>query len=354
MFKSMKIKNFRGLSDLIIKPLKKINIFVGDNCTGKTSILDAIFISINPNNPNLIASTNFFRNIIGINREYLSSYYYNLDIDKEIIIELNNNKKNRILRIKPIVLKKGIISDIDYNLSKVSEQKGIDFTGIETEVTGLSINFKIDKKDYESKIILYPDMPPRVEFDKDFVSDLNGRYLNNGTFNNSNIANIFSTIIQEKKKKQVIDFLRNFKSTIDDINLVENNIILVDDSEFTKSIDINLYGNGLVKSLQIFESFLVKNEDILLIDEVENGLHFSKQKNIWEAIIQLTKRNDKQTFITTHSSEMLKSLYEVAIKNNSLSLVSLFRLEKVDNKIQCINYSEEQFKNAIELNLETR
>jgi AAA15 family ATPase/GTPase len=220
MFDSLKINNFRGLSDLSAKPLKKINIFVGDNCTGKTSILDAIFISINPNNPNLIATTNFFRNIIGINREYLSSYYYNLNIAKDILIELSNGKKNRGIRIKPVISKTGILSNRDANLLKVSEQKSMDYTGIENEVTGLLITFNVDEAEYQSKIILYPEMPPRVEFDEKFVSDLNGRYLNHGTFNNVNIAAIFSTIIQEKKKKQVIDFLRNFKSTIEDINLL--------------------------------------------------------------------------------------------------------------------------------------
>ena len=47
MFNKIKIENFRGIKDLIIEPLNKINIFVGDNMVGKTAILDSLFIAIN-------------------------------------------------------------------------------------------------------------------------------------------------------------------------------------------------------------------------------------------------------------------------------------------------------------------
>ena len=61
MFKSIAIKNFRGIENLKLQNLNQVNIFVGENGVGKTTLLDAIFIGINPNNAELVFRTNISR-----------------------------------------------------------------------------------------------------------------------------------------------------------------------------------------------------------------------------------------------------------------------------------------------------
>lgn len=51
--------------------------------------------------------------------------------------------------------------------------------------------------------------------------------------------------------------------------------------------------------------------NILLIDEIENGLHYSAYKKLWEAIFALATTTNKQVFVTTHSKENLYGLSEM-------------------------------------------
>ena len=356
MFKELSIKNFRGIENLVVEPLNKINVFVGDNCVGKTTILDAIFIAINPNNPRLILNTNSFRNIEELSSGNFISYFNNLNISKNIIIELKDNKKSRLIKIKPIT---SMTDDIDSeNENKKSINKNDkSSTNMEYFVRGFKNNFSVGGNKYESKVVVQYGELNRIDIKQDskYTSDLNGRYLHQGSIGNNNLVAALSSIIKENKKKKVIEILNNFQNTIEDINIIENNVIKVQDKNLEIPIDINLCGSGLAKSFYIVASFLSKSNNILVIDEIENGLHYSKQKMIWSNIMQLIKESDKQIFIATHSSEMLKSLYNVGKEKNELSLMSLFRLERdKNNKINCINYSKGQFENAIELNIETR
>lgn len=51
MITSLHIKNFRGFEDLEVKGLKRVNLFAGRNNSGKTSLLEAVFLLGGPNNP---------------------------------------------------------------------------------------------------------------------------------------------------------------------------------------------------------------------------------------------------------------------------------------------------------------
>jgi AAA15 family ATPase/GTPase len=61
MFKEIHIQNFRGIKDLKINDFKQVNLFVGANNSGKTSVLEALYISLNPNNADLLTVTNLQR-----------------------------------------------------------------------------------------------------------------------------------------------------------------------------------------------------------------------------------------------------------------------------------------------------
>ena len=50
---------------------------------------------------------------------------------------------------------------------------------------------------------------------------------------------------------------------------------------------------------------------MILIDEIDNGLHYSAYKKLWEAIFALAADTNKQVFVTTHSKETLYHLNEM-------------------------------------------
>ena len=101
MFNKLKIENFRGIKNLEIKDLNKINIFVGENGIGKTTILDALYVSINPNNALLSFKTNLFRRIDDAtnNPNFWQTFFYNFSEENRIKLSLSNkSQKNKRCR----------------------------------------------------------------------------------------------------------------------------------------------------------------------------------------------------------------------------------------------------------------
>ena len=48
-------------------------------------------------------------------------------------------------------------------------------------------------------------------------------------------------------------------------------------------------------------------DGLLLIDEVENGLHYSVQPDVWRFLFQAATKLNVQVFATTHSYDCIKS-----------------------------------------------
>jgi AAA15 family ATPase/GTPase len=65
--KYLKITNFRGFDSLEIDGFSKINLFVGKNNVGKTSILESIFLLLGTSNPMLPSNINSFRGVNSVN-----------------------------------------------------------------------------------------------------------------------------------------------------------------------------------------------------------------------------------------------------------------------------------------------
>jgi AAA15 family ATPase/GTPase len=96
--------------------------------------------------------------------------------------------------------------------------------------------------------------------------------------------------------------------------------------------------------------------NILLIDEIENGLHYSAYKKLWEAIFALAVSTNKQVFVTTHSKETLHKLNQMLEEHPEYrNEMRLYTLENTLKKgYQAYKYSYEGLSGACENDIELR
>lgn len=357
MIERINIENFRGLEKISLKNLGSINLFIGDNASGKTSILDATFIGINPNNPSLGLATNTFRGLGTINgldyniteRMWLSLFNgYNLNT--QIKIEFKGD------RHREVVLKAVRNEDKGENLLNVIDNQSANPTI--QQVTGIELSFKTKENNYKTSrsSIEFNNSGIQSRLDTDYKEHLNGFYLNSRTILKlSNLITKVSSVIERKKENELLDLLKIFETNIQGIKII-NDSIHVDDVRFKDStIDINNYGDGIFRALNIVSSALsLRRGDILLIDEMENGLHWSKQKVLWELLFRLVER-ELQLFITTHSLELIRYLIEVLEDNiNYSNLVKIYRIEKVRDKNNIVEMKASEIESLLNQNLEIR
>ncbi len=96
MFKSLEIRNLRGIKSANIEGLSQINLFFGKNNCGKSTVLEALFLISGQSNPTLPLSINSMRNYSKFAEEDLNIEFYNLDPRNKISISTTGDE-NRYL-----------------------------------------------------------------------------------------------------------------------------------------------------------------------------------------------------------------------------------------------------------------
>ena len=97
MLRDLTVQNYRCFEDFHIDGLEQVNLFVGNNNSGKTSLLEAIYLLSNHNKGRVLFET--IANRTDYFNQNSSGFYYSIkelfnqhNLDKPIIISTKNNK----------------------------------------------------------------------------------------------------------------------------------------------------------------------------------------------------------------------------------------------------------------------
>ncbi len=94
-----------------------------------------------------------------------------------------------------------------------------------------------------------------------------------------------------------------------------------------RPVPLNSLGDGMLRMLQLALKIFPAKGGFFLIDEFENGLHYSVQEKIWALLFEMAEKLDIQVFATTHSWDCIESFSKVAIDRKDIDGV-LFRVGK--------------------------
>jgi hypothetical protein len=76
-------------------------------------------------------------------------------------------------------------------------------------------------------------------------------------------------------------------------------------------------GQAFCRLLTLYMEMLATPADVLLIDEIENGLHYSVLDDVWKGIASISETRDIQIFVTTHSEECISAAAKAAPRNTT-------------------------------------
>lgn len=164
--------------------------------------------------------------------------------------------------------------------------------------------------------------------------------------------NMVDRMLNEKCKDVLVGYLQTIESKVQDIRIGLDGIVMVDIG-MDNFLPINHLGEGIVRILNILSTIYWARNGILMIDEIENGLHVSSIKYMWEMVLESSKQNHTQIFMTTHSSDVIQGL-SLALKDK-LDSVACFWLSKFDDdRIKAYRYSSDGLKNALDVGIDIR
>jgi AAA15 family ATPase/GTPase len=347
MIRTLSIENFRGIQRTEIPNLSRINLFFGKNNCGKSSLLEAIFILSNRFNPTLALKINELRHYYDNTLEGLSSSFYNRDTDIPIHITSESTEHDKYLMT--ISTERILSKEIDDNAPVSYDGKEYRlnvFTSTNGKANPIT-GFEVIRKD--GKLVLTLHNTP-VERQKDTCIYMTP------TYPFFEAIDVLKDMIQNKQKEGLILSLQSLEPSISDIAVVGKDVMV--DVAINKLLPVNILGDGIRKILSIILNINACKGGMLLIDEVDNGFHFTSMTSLWQAILSTALECNTQIFVTTHNIDSLKSLNTVLSKQSNSQMrqeISAYKLIKKDNaELVALRYGFEEFSHMMSNDIEIR
>lgn len=360
---SIELSNFKNFQHLKIDNLGSINLIVGRNNAGKSTLLEAISILASGANigwmKNLLEIRGLSSRISStieqpelIELENFGSLYYNRDYPKfktdPIRITSRNKHGDSVVDIRLVDLIQVIETSEDGSEIRrriVNDNLKDSHTIIDGEQSlGLQISFNGNKTIYS----LGSNLIRRI-----YSTDKNVpfEYVRTAEFTGDKNPALFDKVALSPLESVLIEALQIIDQRIIALNFLNDESIprtgwqreadkrvpFVILKNSSKKYRLSTMGDGINRVLTIILSMLSCQNGILLVDEFENGLHYSVQTDLWKLICRLSKKLNIQVFATTHSQDCIKSFISATNDNDNARLI---RLEKRDNGEVAIMYDE--------------
>ncbi|MCQ2875258.1 ATP/GTP-binding protein [Helicobacter pylori] len=368
MIQSVRIKNFKNFKDTQIDGFAKLNIITGGNNAGKSNLLEALYYLVGKS---IHPCTNITEVYDNIRKEPLTTesknlMFYGLDTEKEIqIVTTLDNNQTLDLQIKFIASEN----------QKVIESQIIP-TAEQTQMSS-QLNFTLKKNNEEiyndhlniTKVPNFPPIPNQSGYNRQFKNfDPNQLQkllpFESATIIPSDVAYRQVHMIQAVSKicnnnqleEELNKHLNQFDNNIQSISFNTNNQLKLKVKNIKEKVPLSVFGDGLKKYLHIVSAFMADNAKTIYIDEVENGLHFSRMKLLLRCVIDFINDNkdgNLQVFMTTHNQEFIEILDQVIREKDFAHQTKLFCLEQYNGSIVAEPYYGENlslyFKNGANL-----
>lgn len=357
IFSQIEIDNFRGIKHLVLNNAKQINLLVGKNNCGKSTVLDAIFLLSGFSNPLLNLRINQFRDYDKFNEEDLILNFYNMISENHIHIQGNMADGTiRDLKITPIVSESQfVVSKDDISTQSLSNKEA-------NVSTGLTMNFSYTKATGERKndsaaIVITNQQEDKIKIrnPKDYKETLSGVYINSKFAFSIAVENLMR-IIEEKQENVIVEILQHIDPKIKAITILKSGVHV--DIGLSRLVPINMLGDGIRKMLAIITSLYGCKGGVIFIDEIDNGMHFSSLSSLWKAIIKTADLLNVQVFATTHNIESLQSLNKVLYDSDCIELrngIMCYSLRHLEtDELKAYEYPYEKFQYVIDQEIEIR
>ena len=311
-FEEISINSYRGIHNLTIRELDRINLIVGDNNCGKTSVLEAV---------QLLRTSGGLADIYKISRQrealkmmapssiYESIFFMFSRDESELLIDISGRYDSKIIHYKVEASKeRELIDSGESNIRVFRRNKDISFD-IETDVLKGMIKRKFGEENSadDFKIHRFSTITGMTVSRRDEISIL---YV--APFEHLKGYLLSNILMNDDYKDICLNALQLFDSDIVDMLILrreaDNRPVEYIKHSRLGNMPISTFGDGIKKVLVLANAIARVSGGILLIDEIETAIHKKYYEDIFSFIVKACAAFDVQVFITTHSIEAIDGL----------------------------------------------
>ncbi len=320
MFRVFSFANFRGFQDLNLVGLGRVNLIVGRNDSGKTSLLEGVAMLTSPRLviqqlPTLLrpqgrgdVGKRYFRWLI---RDESTTSHAEIHgewkgTDRGVIFQ---RQANPPVPLQPPNQYESIWSGGEMQVLVLKGQQDLPFRVVSAKPTTV-----------EELVALYSRaVEMRAGEDK--------------------MNSLFTSLDGRIQKVRVTS--------------APDGIQLMFDFGLNEMLPVSQVGQGIHRLIAIYSELIAGNARVCAIDEIENGIHHSMLQKVWTGIGTAAEQLDVQVFATTHSYECIEAAYR-SFADRSSSGFAVIQLFRVSEAVKSRVLNQEEIKLALEGGIDLR
>lgn len=363
MYQWFRVKNYRNFDDLKLDGFKQVNLIAGMNNVGKSNLLEALFIHSGAYNPNLLMVIRALRgfdrlkiDLSGWAESPLTVWFHRKNTEADIVLEGHDQATGQREIILSLVHDPSEIPQVP--ASEITDESG---NGSSRPVVASSSDIvqaiKLESRANDVvrthylvltvkgvQVIPFAPPPPFQTF-----------YTTTRGTSDPN-PELYTNLVKKNRESAVFDILKLVEPNLQDVFLLTE----ADQTRLWGRLDFGPIplldmGQGVVHLANLVIRIANASGGVLLIDEIDNGLHYSVLLQIWRFIGRLAREFNTQVFATTHSRECIRAAHEAFSANEELHDFRLYRLQRTpDNRIDAVKYDQDTLGIALETGLEVR
>lgn len=368
MLQDLQIKGFKVFRDLQLTNISRVMLVGGKNNVGKTSLLEAIFLFYDTADPGM-----FFRHLgwrgvdasLSDAEALFSPIFQGFDMKNAMSFKVQDG----IYEAK---------MNVEFNPSRIQKAVSVDVSTVGKAVTPLqtdaltttsysmNIHYEVLGVGQQDVAVVLRKTPTNIniQFDPYPVTIIPDGMSQKVFFfplrlktNAGEDAARFGELDVNRKIGRVVEFLKVIEPQLvglTSVTLPQTPTVYADIQGMSRKIPVALLGDGISKLLSVILAIATANNGIILIDEIDAGIHYSVLPKVWEGIFKAARDFNCQVIATTHSYECLQAAYEGASKAGAERDFSYIRLENQNNNVITKQYSHAVLGAALEHGWEVR
>ena len=364
MITELDISNFRHIERLAVAPLGRVTLIGGRNGVGKTALLEALWLFIGANSPGLVMAVDKFRGVSeSLDPNFSASVFRNFDARQPIVISTKGtpNGARRSLELAVDANELVTVRSDPSGLSGLTETTGNSrIVGVYTDENGkkyTSQAWHIIQALETPLPVSVPLAAAGIREEQARIPNMIGARLMSARQREppEALSASFGRLQLAGKEKRATDLLRHLEPSLTALTVISAGGPPVVHAYIGDNlpIPVNLVGEGFARMLELAVGVADMNGGLLLVDEIENGLHYSTHQGVFSTLFDLAEEFDTQVVATTHSRECATAARK-ALGDKGDDSFAYHRIDRQDGKLSVAHFDAAMMDAAMDFGMEIR